>query len=304
MQTLALDRLIAELALAHDGLIPTNKLYAAGHCREAIHARLRIKALVDVRRGVRGLAVVPLTPARHGMAAALVTPGSWVSHTSALAIHGAIIRPGSLHPEISCDRRVRLDKIRTHQMPYPGKANLTTHFEIPVSRPWLAIIESAAVLSEDELAVATDSLVQHKLVSLKRLQRAHTEASWYPGRIALNQILDDRLNGLGLVRSFLEQDLSNTLRKHGLPSPTRNLRITLPNGRHREIDVAWPELRVGLEAQSWQYHSNTSDWGRTMIRDRELTAFGWTLLPVVVADTRDPTSLLDALSQVLVSAVA
>ncbi len=304
MQTLALDRLIAELAATYDGLIPTAQLYNAGHCREAVHARVAIDSLSHVRRGVRALSNVSLTPQRQALAAVLVTEDAWVSHTSALAIHGATLRTQSQRAEISCTRQIRLANIRTHQVAGPGLSNLGRHFDIAISRPWQAIIESASVLSEDELAVAADSLIHTKLTSLNRLQRAHNENGWYRGRRMIDRILDDRLNGQGLVRSFLEQDLSNVLRKHGLPTPIRNYRITLRTGKRREIDVAWPQFRIGLEAQSWQFHSNPSDWGRTMVRDRELSANGWVILPVVVADTRNASSLLEVLAEVLVSAVA
>jgi hypothetical protein len=302
--SLALDQLIAQLAVTHNGLVPTSPLYEAGHCREAIHARLNIASLAFVRRGVRAPASVTLTPERHALAAALVSTGSWVSHTSALAIHGATLRPQSLKAEVSSSAQLRLSRIRTHVSQHPGVANLGTHFDITVSQPWWAIVESAAVLSEDELAVAMDSLIQLKMVSLKRLQRAHDKAGWYRGRATVATLLDDRLNGHGMVRSFLEQDLSKVLKKYGLPQPVRNFRVVLPTGKKRELDAAWPELRTGLEAHSWQYHSNHGDFGRTMIRDRGLTAAGWRILPVVVADTRDPRALIEDLRPLLVSAVA
>jgi hypothetical protein len=302
--SLALDQLISELARTYDGLVPTSRLYDAGHCREAIHSRVTIASLVHVRRGIRAPSSVELTPERHALAAALVSPNSWISHTSALAIHGATLRTQSVRAEISASTQLRLHRIRTHLTPHPGDANLGRHCEMFVSRPWWAIIESAAVLQEDELAVAMDSLIQSKLTSLKRLQRAHDEAGWYRGRTTISQLLHDRLNGHGLVRSFLEQDLAKVLKRANLPAPVRNHTIVLPNGKKREIDAAWPQFRCGLEAHSWEYHSNYGDYGRTMIRDRGLTSIGWRILPVVVSDTRNPQSLIEDLRPLLVCAVA
>jgi hypothetical protein len=297
--TLSLDRLIAELAARYDGLIPTTDLYDAGHCREAVANRVKVNSLGQVFPGVRRLGNIELTPTRRAMAAALVLPNSWVSHTSALAIHGATLRPTSIQAEISCPTQCRPRDVRAHRHPVLRSANRGFHHEIAVSRPWWAVIESASVLGDDDLAVAMDSLIQSKMASLKRLQSAHEEARWYRGRATVTQLLDDRVNGQGIVRSFLEQDLSRLLKRQKLRPPIRNFEVRLADGKKRVIDTAWPEVRVGLEAQSWKHHSNSTDWGRTMVRDRRLTAIGWTILPVVVADTRDPTSLLDDLRPLL-----
>ncbi len=302
--SLHIDQLLHQLAAAHDGLIPTDAIVAAGHSREALARRVKINALLWVRRGVRATVGTQLTPTRHAMAAALLNPGSWVSHTAALDVYGATLKPSSLRAEISGPDQQRLANVHTHQTDGPGQANLGCRFGVSISQPWWAIVEASAVLPEDLLAVAMDSLVQSKLTSLARLQRAHEEAGRYRGRPLLARLLDDRLNGQGLVNGFLEQDLDRALRKCGLPVPVRNFTVRLPNGKIRVIDRAWPNVKLGVEAHSWQYHSNTTDWGRTMIRDRELTSIGWTMFPVVVADVRDPTSLLVALKPLLDSAVA
>ncbi len=172
-------------------------------------------------------------------------------------------------------------------------------FGVNFSQPWRAIVESAAVLDADELAVAMDSLVQTRLASFQRILRcAHAQGSFH-GRRPLMDLLEQRLKGQGIVRSFLEQDLDKVVKQARLPRPTRNFRVTLPNGRRRFIDTGWPEQRVGLEAHSWKYHSNPTDWGATMIRDRELTVAGWTMLPVVAADTKNPETLVDQLRVLL-----
>ncbi len=87
-QKLPLDRLIGELARRYDGLIPTRDLYDAGHCCEAVGNRARVNSLAWITPGVRSLGSIELTPLRRAMAAALVLPDSWISHTSALAVYG------------------------------------------------------------------------------------------------------------------------------------------------------------------------------------------------------------------------
>jgi hypothetical protein len=289
---LRIDRLIAELGARHNGLVPTAALYSAGHCHEAVRNRLDAKLLNPVLLGVHSLSNVTITPEIRALAAALVSPNSWVSHTSALALHGATLRSSQRVAEISSPHQYRQPQVRAHRHPLQSTVNVGYLWDIAVSRPWWAVIESAAVLPEDDLAVAMDSLLQLKLTSLARLERAHLQTGWYRGSRTLARLINDRVNGAGLVRSFLEQDLSRLLKRQQLPQPIRNFELRLPDGRRRIIDSAWPERRIGLEAHSWKHHSNPSQWGSTMTRDRRLSSLGWTMLPVVVADTREPTALL------------
>ncbi len=81
-------------------------------------------------------------------------------------------------------------------------------------------------------------------------------------------MVDDRLNGAGIVRSWLEQDGVRVVTQAGLPTPIRNHRIRLPNGIVRILDLAWPALRIAVEADSWVHHASPSDWRATRIRDR------------------------------------
>jgi very-short-patch-repair endonuclease len=161
------------------------------------------------------------------------------------------------------------------------------------------VIESAASLPERNLATSMDFLIQHRRLTLERLQKAIDAYGWFQGRAVLRHLVNDRMNGAGIVRSFLEFDLDKVLKRNQLPLGIRNYKIKLPNGSSRFFDPAWQDLRAAVEAHSWQHHSNTTDWGNTITRDRQLTAFGWTVLPVVVADVRDPTNLIADLRTVL-----
>lgn len=203
---------------------------------------------------------------------------------------------------ISRLRQVRIEGIRSHRtvVELPD-ADRCRRFGVDFSRPWRAIVESAAVLDPGCLADAMDSLVQGKCTSFQRILRCAESVGVFSGRAVLMELLRERLSGQGMVRSFLEHDLDRLLRGARLPRPIRNFAVTLPNGRRRENDTCWPSLRIGLAAHSWKFHSNPTNWGATMVRDRELTAFGWTILPVVVADTRAPERLISELRMLLLA---
>ena len=305
MSSTRIDFLIAKLAREHHGLVPLAPLFAAGVDTQSITRRTQSGLLLPVIRGVRRIAHAELTPVRRSIAAVLVSEGGWVSHTAALAAYGALLKSPSQISHFTCPHQVRIPGIRSHravaELPDVDRCQ---RFGVVFSRPWRAIVESAAVLDAGELAVAMDSLVQTNLASFPRVLRCAQSLGPFRGRRFLLELLHERLNGQGIVRSFLEQDLDRLLRRARLPLPTRNFAVRLPSGKRREIDTCWPSLRIGLEAHSWQFHSNPTDWGATMVRDRELTAFGWTILPVVVADTRSPEQLLSELRTLLLGGLS
>jgi hypothetical protein len=301
MSSQRIDQLIVHYASRHDGLVPLAPLYAARVDSQSITRRTQAGLLLPVSRGVRRVAQTDLTPLRRSIAAVLVTHDSWVSHTAALDAYGAVLKPRAIEAHVSSPTQIRIAGVRSHRTPTGlSGADRLVMFGVSFSQPWQAVVESAAVLDADQLAVAMDSLMHARLASVERILRCAEGHKAFHGRNVLIDLLEQRRNGQGMVRSFLEQDLDTVLRRARLPLPTRNFRVTLPNGRRRFIDTGWPEQRVGLEAHSWKHHSNPTDWGATMIRDRELTVAGWTMLSVVVADTRKPETLIQQLREVLI----
>jgi very-short-patch-repair endonuclease len=294
----ALDLDVADLAVANSGLVPLAPLLHRGHSKEAIAMRVTKQTLVTVRRGVRLRAGVEYDLVRRALAAALIVPDGWISHTTALQLHGCELADDAIH--LTAPTQHRLRGVVMHQQQAPQGRSLLSWVEgARASSPMWALIESAAVLNTRALTVSLDWLVQHRKVDLTRLHGLATANQRFRGRPVLLELLDERINGFGHVRSFFEVDLDQLLRRNGMPAPTRNCVVRTPSGR-RVLDAAWPALKIALEADSWKHHSNTTDWGRTRIRDRELIALGWRIIPVVYADISNPEQLLRHLGTLLV----
>jgi very-short-patch-repair endonuclease len=313
-----IDTRIAALAAKYDGLVPVAPLLTSGHSYRSLKARVDHGLLTWVCRGVLRLASTPPTAPRRAVAIALVVPGTWISHTTALDLHGiAISKPRSrsrtigdhagpwlddpaLHPaHVSNPNRIRLGVAISHMCTMPARSDLLLRNGVLISRPWLALVEAATVVDDRTLAVLLDAAVQQGLVAPARIADALERHGRTRGSRSLAQLLDERLNGAGLLRSFFEHDLDRLVRRAGFNGAIRNYSVTLPGGTRRVLDLAWPNYRIALEADSWQHHSSTGDWGRTRIRDRELTAAGWIILPVVVADIRNPEALLHDLTDTI-----
>jgi very-short-patch-repair endonuclease len=50
------------------------------------------------------------------------------------------------------------------------------------------------------------------------------------------------------------------------------------------LDFAYPEERLAIEADSYRHHSSLTDWSRDRVRNNELVALGWRILPITVLD--------------------
>ena len=61
------------------------------------------------------------------------------------------------------------------------------------------------------------------------------------------------------------------------------------------MDFAYPELLVGIEADSYRHHSSRTDWARDRTRNNLLVAIGWRILPVTWEDLVDRPAELVAL---------
>jgi hypothetical protein len=300
-----IDALIVETSKRHDGLIPVRLLRDCGISTEAITHRRESGLLVPVQRDVLASHSVAITPERRALAAVLSnTTGHprWISHLSALHLHQATLRRPPDRGHVASIDAIRIAGIEAHRCAATAaNTDLQPYFHGLVSRPWRALVESASLLDEAQFAVALDSLVQNRKCSLARVQRCVVsyaqDSPNFRGQDKLSVLLNERVDGVGMVRSFLEHDLAVVLRRAKLPQPVHNHQIRLPNGKTRILDVAWPHVKLCLEAESWKYHSSTSDWGRSRTRDRELSVAGWMTLAVVVQDIRQPTVLITHLQQ-------
>jgi hypothetical protein len=77
------------------------------------------------------------------------------------------------------------------------------------------------------------------------------------------------------AQSGLELDLIDALREVGLPDPARQYPVSLLTGEVVHIDIAWPDVRFGLEpGHSW-WHGGDLKQRADMSRDRACGEVGW-----------------------------
>lgn len=79
-------------------------------------------------------------------------------------------------------------------------------------------------------------------------------------------------------QSGLELDVLDAVRRAGLPEPERQRPLTLRSGETIHIDLAWPEVRLGVEpGHSWWHGGDLGQRG-DQARDRACDEVGWRIV--------------------------
>lgn len=115
------------------------------------------------------------------------------------------------------------------------------------------------------------------LVRLPALRSCHERVDTGPGcrpTLAMREVLLD-LDPTKVGDSKREARLVRALARAGLPAPVLGHRA----GRYR-IDLAWPDAKIAVEFDSWEFHRTQTAFHNDRRRWRRLTALGWTVIPV------------------------
>jgi len=104
------------------------------------------------------------------------------------------------------------------------------------------------------------------------------------GRPALLELLD--LVEAGCHSELEIRLLREVVRRFGLPAPALQYEVRLPSGVRR-FDAAFVPQKVGLEADSVEWHFSAAARQADLRRDIELAAEGWLTLRVTNERMRD-----------------
>lgn len=148
-----------------------------------------------------------------------------------------------------------------------------------VSSPPRMLFDLAARMTDERFARAAEDAWHLGLVTpeegrryLQRIRR-----SGRSGVARFERWLDavEASGQLRAVESGLEQLLVDLAMRAGLPQPTRQHPITLPNGRTVRLDLAWPDVRFAIEpGHSW-WHGGDKGQRADQERDRACATVGW-----------------------------
>ncbi|MCA1831704.1 MAG: DUF559 domain-containing protein [Actinobacteria bacterium] len=172
----------------------------------------------------------------------------------------------------------------SHQVAFVPEFDVTVVQAIPVTTPTRTIIDVASVLDPDPLEIALDDMIRRRLTSVARIQwrLATLGRSGRRGTIALRELLADRpAKG---PQSPLETQVRQLIRKSPLPMPVSQHPVFDAARLVAVVDFAYPDLRIAIEADGYEWHSGKGQWRHDLERRNRLVALGWRVIHLTAAD--------------------
>lgn len=272
---------VLELFGRQYGIAATRQLVAAGMSRSAIGRALDTEAIRRVTASTVLLAGHDLGFEARAMAGFLhCGPRSFLSGQTAAAFHGMRY----------------MDKRRT---------DVTVLNRTQVTAPaWLELSRTTWMIAGDIVEHPSGLCLAHPLRNLHQLagslsrwrfERA-AEDAWHLGLVspddaaeylermrrqgrtgvtALDEWLEKASRRKRPAQSGLERDALEAVALIGLPEPERQYPVRVLSGQLRHVDMAWPDIRYGVEpGHSW-WHGGDLGQRRSQARQREFEEIGW-----------------------------
>lgn len=276
------ERTLSALCASQDGLAA--RWQARDHLTiKQLKDRLGAGRLEIVRRGVYRSAGTPAT-ARNELRAALLAagPDALASHRSAAELWGL---PGVVAEEpellVPWPQWPRLPGVRCHQSRRIPADHRLEREGVPVTSPARTLVDLAGVAPRGLLGALVDHALRRHLTTMPELEGAVAllAGRGRRGIVALRTALTERSTGYHPGDSQAERRLSDALVAGGLPRPEAQYQV--PAGATVYLlDLAYPELRLGIDYDDWHTHGSRTAFDRDRTRGNRLAAAGWTLLHV------------------------
>jgi very-short-patch-repair endonuclease len=281
------DRLIAEIATAQHGAVARRQLLEAGVPAHVIAYRVRSGALVPLFAGAYAVAGSALGWHQRIMAGTLASgPGAVASHRAAAFLHGLAGIEPRVEVSVARDHSPRAPGLIVHRLQCLLPSDVELREGIARTRPPATLLALAAVVPATTLERALDDALARGLVSCAQIER-RLDSVGRQGRAgagALGRLLAGRSSAPRWTQSEFERRLLRLLRDAGIPVPVPQFEVRLPNGRRAFLDLAWPDIRLALEANSYRHHAGRLAWSKDNTRNNAVIALGWRIIPVTWED--------------------
>jgi very-short-patch-repair endonuclease len=260
------EAVIAELARVRHGVVTRRHLLAAGVTLAEVWSRLRSGSLLLEYPGVYRVGHrAPSREAAYLAAVEACGDRTLLRGLAAAHLH-RVIRGPAPPPEVVAPTERRIEGIITCRSRRFDPREATVVLDIPVTTVARTLVDLAGVLSAPALARAC-----HEADVLHRTTPGEVEAvlAWRPRSPGAGRLRAVLRGDMKVTLSTLERRFLRLLRAEGLPLPVTNR----PAGGRR-VDCRWPELRLTVELDSYQFHRSRHAWEQDRRREREAHARG------------------------------
>lgn len=271
------------------GLVTTAQASAALTPGQLNHRR-RTGRLAVVRTGVMRVAGAPETWEQRLLAAVLAGGrGSVASFRAAAALWGLEGLERRSKPEITVpsERRARLPGVVVHDSMMMPARHRARRDGIPVTNAARTVCDLTAVFKSSVVERALDDALRRDLTHVAQLERVFLDLA-HRGRrksTVMRAIVEARLPGFDPGDSPMELKLIRWIVEAGLPRPVQQHPV-VASGRKYRLDLAYPDLRIGIEYDGWDSHRIRRAFDGDRARQNPLEILGWLILRYTSRSTR------------------
>jgi hypothetical protein len=294
--TLAVPVGLPALFAAQHGLASVTQARAFGLNHRMVRRREERGELDRPVPGVIRLLAAPCTWEQQAMLAILASRWDAVaSHRTAAALHGLDgCVPGPIEVSVVRPRRLRLPDVTVHQVAHLDQRDVLPVRGIPCTGLARTLCDLGSVVGPAMVERALDD-ARRRGVSLRWLEETATRLH-RPGQSGtgvLRRLLADAWEMPAVRGSWFERLVEACLQSAELPPLVRQHVVRDSDGQLAGIlDLAFPSIRLGVEAHSRQFHFGRAAEHRDEDRDHRLARCGWDVLYVGWQGTRHPDELL------------
>jgi hypothetical protein len=259
------DARIADLAQGQRGYAARPQLLALGEKPAAIDYRVKVGRLIPDFAGVYAVGHLPMDPLDRAYGAVLACgDGAVLSHESAATLWG-IYRRWRMPFHVTASSRRRRDGIVAHRdRLHPH--DRTRQLGLPVTSPARTVLDIAPDLTDKALARAVNDLLRQGYLNRSDLVELLVRCPRHPGARRLRPFAHSEQ---GPTASEFEDAFNAFAERYGLPVPLVNTKL-----HGFEVDAYFPEERVVVELDGWEFHSSRHSFISDRDRDATLLALG------------------------------
>jgi len=192
----------------------------------------------------------------------------------------------------------RLDGVIGHRSGALFDSDLTVYRSIPSTTVARTIVDVSGRLTERRLGQTIDDALRRRILRLDDLRRTAGRLGTAPGRSMrkVHAALDLRVPGYDPLESDLETRTLKLITAAGLPVPRQQHPIVL-SGIAVHLDLAYPEARLAIELDGWEWHKGRSAFDDDRWRDAELVKIRW--MNLRLTDTMSDVAIIEVIGAAL-----
>ncbi len=221
-------------------------------------------------------------------------PSSAAFGRSSAALYGLWGFPKDVY-EVVSERDVRAPRwLRIHRVSMLPRELVRTVSGIRAATPELTLLGIARTCSLGRTEMAFNDIIHKRLSSMQRVLEFvdRYSCSGRDGMGKLKLIVAEKNASYRPFGSRFETDVFRLLRDGGIQPQARQHPVKV-GGKTFYLDMAYPHLKVAVEALGYEPHTDPAAWENDQKRHNLLSGAGWRMVYVTqLRRRRDPTGIL------------